>query len=79
MDLSILVTLLAFCRNTGSGKVRICKTAILPMKIRLDFYLIPIIPLLAAENHISYSRLTRNASLPCEPSASVILSIEAIL
>jgi hypothetical protein len=32
-----LVTLLAFCRNTGSGKVRICKTAMLPLKMRLDF------------------------------------------
>jgi len=27
---SILVTRLALCRNTGSGKVRICKTAMLP-------------------------------------------------
>jgi len=50
---------LAFCRNRGSGKVRICKTAMLPLKMRLDFYSTLIIPLLAGENHLRYSRLIR--------------------
>ena len=44
MELSILVTFLAFCLNTGSGNVRICKTAMSSLKTFLDFYPILIIP-----------------------------------
>jgi len=51
MESSILLTLFALCRNAGSGKVRICRTAMLPRKIYLGSCAALIIALLADENH----------------------------